>query len=1050
MVRKVLGVLAGCVLSGVLWSGAAVAAAPGAAFSIHVFTTPSSFSIGENGRCESSNTGTEYQPCDAYQVTVRNAGDVATGGAPITVVDELPPGLTLREAEFFRGQERERGVCSGAVRVSCVTPGELKPDETLEMIVRVTVDAGAPEVLRDGASVSGGGVPGASASLQTPNSVLPVSFGFNALGASLTGVDGAQDTQAGGHPYENVIRTDLNNVYRAMEITPQVEPASVRDMKDFVVDLPLGLAGSALAAPTCTLARLSTFQRCPADTVVGHLRTEPTGDTGINGPIYNIVPEHGVLAELGFYDRIFGTHVLYTRLVPSPQGYVLQTTGPDVPQVALADIEAVLYGDPAVKDESGIPAVAQFTNPSWCSGQPLVTSVHMDSWQAPGGHNADGTPNLSDPNWASATSEAPPVTGCDALRFDASLSVRPETAVADSPTGLGVDVKVPQAVEPDALGVPPLRNTTIALPTGMSVNPAAAGGLGACSEAQIGLGSAAPPACPEDSKIGAVEVETPALAGVLQGSIYLAAQNENPFHALFAGYVVIDDATTGAVVKVPAELRLDPATGQITGFVPNAPQAQIGDVRMHFFGGPRAPLATPADCGTFTSTSDLMPWSAPDSGPDATPSSGFQVESGCGGGFAPAFTAGTADPQAGGYSPFVLSLSRQDGEQDLAGVSLRTPEGLLGKIAGIPLCPEANASAGTCPEASQVGGVTAGAGVGPDPFFVSGKVYLTGPYNGGPFGLVEEIPAVAGPFNLGNVVVRQSLRIDPVSAQVTAVSDPLPRILDGVPLRVRRVDVTLDRPGFMFNPTSCSQMAVTGTLTSTQGTTAGVSSRFQVGGCGELPFKPSFKVTTKARTSKQNGASLDVSVTSGQGQANIGKVAVTLPKQLPARLTTIQQACPEATYDANPASCPAGSDIGTATAHTPIFANPFTGPAYLVSHGGAAFPDLVIILQGEGVTLDLTGSIDIKHGITSSAFNAIPDAPISSFELSVPEGPHSGLASNLPSKAKGNMCGQKLTMPFTITGQNGAQLSQNIKIAVTGCAKAKKKPKHTKRGKKKK
>jgi hypothetical protein len=513
--------------------------------------------------------------------------------------------------------------------------------------------------------------------------------------------------------------------------------------------------------------------------------------------------------------------------------------------------------------------------------------------------------------------------------------------------------------------------------------------------------------------------------------------------------VVVEDPATGLVVKIPGDLTPDPATGQITGMFKDNPQFPFSNLRLRFFGGARGELATPQDCGSFTTLSDLMPWSAPDSGPDASPSDSFQIGGGCTGAFAPAFSAGSASPQAGAYTPFSLSISRGDGEQDLAGVNVTLPPGSLGKIAGIPLCPDAQARAGSCPEASRVGSVTAGAGSGPDPYFVSGKAYLTGPYNGGPYGLVETIPAVAGPFDLGTVVVRQALAIDPHTAQVTAVSDPLPTILDGIPLRLRRVDVTLDRPGFTFNPTSCAQMQVTGVLTSTRGANAAVSSRFQAGGCRELAFKPSFKVSTQARTSKKSGASLDVKVAAGAGypggqsQANIAKVAVTLPKQLPSRLTTIQQACPQATFAVNPASCPVGSDIGTATTDTPVLANPISGPAYLVSHGGAAFPDLVIVLQGEGVTLDLIGSIDIKHGVTSSAFNGVPDAPIETFELSLPEGPHSALAAVLPPKAKGSLCGTSLTMPTTITGQNGAQVKQSTKLAIAGCAK----PKHKGKGK---
>ncbi len=303
------------------------------------------------------------------------------------------------------------------------------------------------------------------------------------------------------------------------------------------------------------------------------------------------------------------------------------------------------------------------------------------------------------------------------------------------------------------------------------------------------------------------------------------------------------------------------------------------------------------------------------------------------------------------------------------------------------------------------------------------------------------VPAVAGPFNLGNIVVRAAVSVDPHTAQITVTSDPLPSMVDGIPLQVKTVNVAIDRSSFMFNPTNCEPLSVGGMLSSTQGATANVSSHFQAANCAALPYKPVFNVSTQAKTSKHEGASLTVKGTFPTGNANTRSVAVVLPKQLPARLTTIQQACPEATFAANPASCPAGSNIGIATATTPILATPVNGPAYLVSHGGAAFPDVVAILQGEGVTVDLVGSVNIKKGITSSDFATVPDAPIGSFQLTLPEGPHSGLAAVLPASAKSSLCGTSLTMPFTITGQNGAVLKQNEKIAVTGCPAPKKKPK---------
>jgi uncharacterized repeat protein (TIGR01451 family) len=1062
MVKRFVVSLPAVIVGYLLFATAAPAAGPAPAWRVHSFASSTSFSASNDAAC------IEYPPfgggafrgfgvpCDAYRTTVTNAGSEPTDGSPVTLVDTLPAGLSVNHVSLYRsGSTSEVGIDFGeslctktsALVVRCQVPFVVPADGTLEMVVFVTVEPGATSSLVHTVSASGGGAAPVSASLRNTNGAAPV-FGVSAFEPSIAGLDGAADTQAGGRPYEFSTRIDLNNEYRSAPSPKELAHTSIHDVKNVIVDLPFGFLGSALAAPQCTLAQLSSAeafaQGCPPDTQVGHILTQPTNATGVESPIYNITPERGVAAEFGFVDVNKEGHILYASVVPTPAGYVLRITSPEIPQIILADIQVTFFGNPAAKDGSGNTPVAMFTNPSDCSGVPLTTTLHVDSWQEPGRYNADGTPDFSDPNWVGASTESPPVTGCNELHFQPSLAARPETTAADSATGLEVDVKTPQSEESAGLATPPLRDGVVTLPAGLTVNPASADGLGACSEAQIALGSAAPPTCPESSKIGSVEVETPALPGVLQGSMYLARQNENPFHALLAGYIVIDDPTTGVVVKAPGNLTPDPSTGQITGSFRDLPQFPIGDLKLHFFGGQRGELATPTGCGTYTTTSDLMPWSAPDSGPDATPSDSFPINTGCATGFAPGFTAGSEDTQAGGFSPFVLSLSRQDGEQNLSGVSVTLPPGLLGKIAGIPLCPEANANAGACPEASRVGSVQAGAGVGPDPLFVGGKAYLTGPYNGGPYGLVVEIPAVAGPFDLGTVVVRQSLRIDPHTAQVTAVSDPFPTILQGIPLRVRRVDVTLDRPGFTFNPTNCTPMAVAGTVTSTGGASANVSSRFQAGGCRELAFKPSFRVSTQAATSKKQGASLDVKVGYPQGaQANIRSVAVSLPKQLPARLTTIQQACLAAVFAANPAGCPVGSNIGTATATTPVLANPVSGPAYLVSHGGAAFPDLVVMLQGEGVTLDLIGSINIRKGVTSSAFANVPDAPISAFELKLPEGPHSGLAAVVPAKAKGSLCGQKLTMPTTLTGQNGAVVKQTTKIAVTGCAKPKKAKKHT-------
>jgi hypothetical protein len=1046
-------------------AAAAVIAAP--AWSLHSLTTPSDFSASQNTECSNPGQAEPARVCDHFTVAAVDVGARPSDGTPITLTDTLPDGVTVKGVEFYwEGPGAEAfgvrgsnlgGICETEPVVRCEFPLAVQPGDSLEMYVYVTVDepvvAGS---LTNSATVSGGGTASVSTSSQNPVGGGTPPFGVEGFSTSIDGQDGKSDSQAGDHPYEMNTLIDLNS---ALRVAPDGGSGSrsftgIEDLKDVVVDLPVGLVGSVLAAPQCTLTELAQpppsgatntgkSGGCPPDTVIGHLRTNQQGDvsaTGVDGSLYNLVPQKGVAAEFGFLDQSGVPHALVASVAPTPAGYVLRTASREIAQITMHQILVTIFGNPAASDQSSLTPQALFTNPSACTGEPLVTRVYMDSWQHPGSFNADGSPNLADPSWASATSSSPAVTGCNLLQFSPSLTARPDTTAADSPSGLSVDIGVPQTEDPETLATPPLRNASVTLPAGLSIDPSSADGLQACSPAQIGLGSALAPACPSASQVGTVEVQSPLLAGTLSGEIYLATPYENPFGSLFAAYVVVDDPVTGVVLKVPGMLRLDPVSGQVTGVFDGSPQFPFSDLKLDFKGGPRGVLATPASCGSYTTVSDLSPWSAPDSGADATPFDSFQVLSGCGGGFAPGFTAGTEDPQAGAYAPFALSISRQDGEQDLSGVSVTLPPGSLGKIAGIPLCPAANAGAGTCPEASRVGSASAGAGVGPDPYFVGGGVYLTGPYNGGPFGLVEEVPAVAGPFNLGMVVVRQSIRIDPHTAQVSAVSDPLPTILGGVPLQVRRVDVVLNRPGFTFNPTSCAPMAVTGALSSTAGTTTAVSDRFQVANCAALSFKPSFTVSTQAKTSKKQGASLDVRVGYPKGaQANIHSVAVTLPRQLPARLTTIQQACLAAVFAVNPAGCPVGSNIGTATASTPVLANPVVGPAYLVSHGGAAFPGLVIVLQGEGVMLDLVGSIDIKHGVTSSTFAGVPDAPISSFELKLPEGPHSGLAAVVPAKAKGGLCGVALKMPTTLTGQNGAVVKQSTKIAVTGCAKAKKK-----------
>jgi hypothetical protein len=554
----------------------------------------------------------------------------------------------------------------------------------------------------------------------------------------------------------------------------------------------------------------------------------------------------------------------------------------------------------------------------------------------------------------------------------------------------------------------------------------------------------------------------PRIAPPLKGRVFVAEPSCSPCSAsdVAEGKLLrlyLEAEGLGVRVKLPGSVSANPSTGQLTARFDENPQLPFEELQLNFKGGPRAPLANPQQCGGYTATSDLEPWSAPELA-DALPTAAFNVDWDGNGGacpaslpFSPSFSAGTVSPAAGGFSDFTLTFSRPNpaseseerSEQDFAGIQVHTPPGLLGKLAGVPLCPEPQASQGTCSSESQIGTTTVAAGPGSHPLQLKGNVYLTTGYKGAPFGLSLVVASEAGPFRLagttgtGLVVVRAAINIDPNTAALTITSDALPQVVDGVILRLHTANVTINRPGFMFNATNCTGQQVSASITAEEGASENVSSPYAASGCANLPFSPSFKASTRARTSKANGASLTVNVAypAGATQANIKMVKVELPKQLPSRLTTLQKACLAATFETNPAACPSQSIVGTVTASTPVLPVPLTGPVYFVSHGGEAFPSLIVVLQGYGVRIDLVGSTFIsKAGITSSTFKTVPDAPVSTFQLTLPEGPYSALAAN------GNLCTASLAMPTTIEGQNGKLIKQSTKIAVTGCAKTKSKP----------
>jgi uncharacterized repeat protein (TIGR01451 family) len=1003
----------------------------------------------------------ECAPCDKYQLRLTNVGGSPSNGEPVEVTDTLPEGVTTSNHTAGSGQGAWQ--CTpegeGLPVVECTfagVVGAVREAPALTVYVKVDPSVPADSTRPNSVRVEGGGAATVQASDQTLlNPAAPLPFGFGDLSSYLTDLAGAPDTQAADHPNSLTTSFDVTSAIaygNANFGNPTLPPEAVNDV---VVDLPAGFVGDPQATQQCTLSSLvlnAEISACPAASQVGRISFSGKGfyereffeEGRENIPVYNMVPEHGFPAEFGFDFAGFPL-TMYASVVGSGAETHGRVTIPGVPAPTVVGFEGAVvtfFGNPTVQD--GLPSspVAFFTNPSDCSGEPLVTSIHVDSWEHPGRRNSDGTPDFSDPAWKSATTTTPAVEGCQALHFNPRISLTPDTAQVDSPTGLGVELDLPQTSDPSVLASADLKDAVVTLPVGMSVSPSAADGLWACSPEQVALGSNTSSSCPASSTLGTVEITTPLLASPLQGHVYLAqpkcggegqpecteadATNGN----LFGLYLEAEGS--GVVIKLPGRVSANPTTGQITTTFKENPQLPFSDLKIHLNGGERAPLANPQSCGTFTTTTDLTSWSAPVT-PDATPSSSFPV-TGCASpmAFAPSFSAGSITPAAGGFSPFTLTFSRNDGEQNLSGVSVTTPPGLVGMISQVPLCEEAQANAGTCPEASKIGTTTVAAGAGSHPLWISGKVYLTGPYNGAPFGLSVVVPAKAGPFNLGNVIVRSAINVDPTTSALTVTSAPLPQIKDGVPFRLKTVNVTIDRPGFMLNPTNCEQHSITATIAAAQGARASVSSTFAVAGCASLSFKPSFTASTQAKTSKADGARLDVKVSyPASDQANIRSVKVDLPKALPSRLTTLQKACAGAVFEANPARCPAESIVGIVRAHTPVLPVTLTGPAYLVSHGGEAFPNLVVILQGEGVRVDLTGYTFIKKGVTSSTFRSIPDVPVSSFELYLPEGKYSALTAN------GNLCKQKLQMPTKIIGQNGAVIKQTTTIKVTGCPKAK-------------
>jgi hypothetical protein len=890
-------------------------------------------------------------------------------------------------------------------------------------------------------------------------------------------------TQAAGHPDFGI--TDFAFDYTTeTNILAEEVRAPVGHVHDVRVDLPPGLAVDPEAAKECPEAQIEALE-CPVSTQVGEDEAQGTAELALgirktvteSFPVYNLARRPGEPARFGVEVKsstlALAESISATKLqsaiyleggiswhheaetaensgVPSGDYHEFFEIHNVPTQPELVESRLIFWGVPQEHTLTGEAPRAFITMPSSQSvcASPSTTYLHVDSYENEGTffkyadetRLKNGTPIVA--------------TGCNALALDPSLSLAPETSRSDQPDGATVDLHIPQLIsQPSQPDSPDLQNVEVSLPEGMTLNPAAAHGLEGCSNAQIKLGTDEKIECPAGSEIGTVTVNAPGIPnGSLVGKVYLGAPEPGGAESgeEFRIFLAAEAPQYGVGLRLEGHVQANVQSGRLTALFSEDPQVPFEDFILTFRGGPTTPfgrgappLANPLRCGLAEPAAALTPYTGEPA--QAAQTHGFTVDANGNGGscstplpFAPVQTTPPQSPAgAGAYSPFMLQLTRGEGQQYLSKLQTTLAPGLLGAIPAVTLCGEAQANAGTCPSASEVGTVAVSAGAGPEPFPFTGHAYITGPYDGAPYGLSIVVSAAAGPYNFGEVITRASIGVGLYNGRLV-VSSTLPTIVEGVPLRLRSLSVAVNRPNFLFNPTNCEALATESQLSgfvpgSSALTEQSVSSPFQVGECNKLAFTPKLTATTGKRVSRVDGASLEIKVTQGAHQADIRAVLASLPKQLATRITTLHKACPAATFEAGPppGGCGAEARVGSATVATPVLPAPLAGPAYLVSHGGEAYPDLDVVLSGDGVEVVLVGHTHIaaRTGILSSAFETLPDVPISSFALNLPTGPHSVLTDN----HNGTLCGSHLAMPTTIVAQNGARIAQSTKIAVGNC-----------------
>ncbi|MGH2973354.1 MAG: hypothetical protein ACRDLL_00585 [Solirubrobacterales bacterium] len=1031
--------------------------------------------------------GATYTGFPSYLLLATNVGTATTKG-PVTITDTIPAGLTVKHVSPFSPTAPD-GTCTEAGQtITCVNPGPIRPGEHIQINIGLAVD-GTGTILHEGETIidqailSGGGTSAVVAenATEVSSALAPFEFlpGIPGFGMTPYAEDGTAETLAGGHPHVFSVNLSWSTQVKANQF-----PAGIDEgVRDSYVYMPHGMIINPNATPRrCTEVLMEAYA-CPANTQIGviNVLTSVNGATVEAQPLYNMEPAPGKASNFGFVVVIFPVHI-EGGVRPGDYTEMAEVKGiPNLFAKPAAGTQVLFWGDPSSPNfdyarESPfgdchlspcpVPEqdVAQLAMPTFCPEDPSEAptgETEAFSYEHPQGPPAARADVMRDANGNEIGA-----TGCAGLEFNPTLKARPTTNTADSPSGLEADLNIPQTSSLSERATANLRKAVVGLPEGLVVNPSGANGLAGCSSAQLGIDNATTVpngnavSCPDASRIGSIEVETALVDHPLLGSVYAATPHDNPFGSLLAIYAVIDDKPSGLLLKLPGHVEADPSTGRLVTTFDNNPQLPFTHFKLKFFGGAHGVLRTPATCGNYATTSSLTPWSAPDSGPPATPRDEYAISTppaggSCGGSLPnnPSLDAGVVSPIAGKYSPFVLHLRRSDGTQQISSFTTKLPEGLTAKLAGVSECSDAALSAAasktgaaeqaspSCPSSTRVGSVVAGAGAGPSPYYAHGEAYLAGPYKGAPLSIAVITPAVAGPYDLGTIVVKAALRIDQNTGQATATSDPIPQILQGIPLDVRSIDVSLDRPSFTRTGTSCDPSSVDGSATSVFGQLASLTSRYQLGECAGLAFKPKLGIRLFGSTKRGGHPALRGSVTMPEGGANIDQASVALPHSEFLDQGHIGTVCTRVQFaegDGNGSACPAASIYGHATATSPLVDYALEGNAILRS-SSHELPDLVIALHGppsQPIAVDAVGRIDSIKGGIRTTFEGVPDLPVSSFVLNM-QGGAKGLLQNST-----NVCKKTNRATALFAAQNGKGVELTPALQNSKCGKAKKKRKH--------